>query len=120
MILAGHFRMIHPCHWRHVIVLLHLTVIAVIASTIGVGLVLGVSAVFGTLERSEWVLGSIPFLVFAVALHRIAQNWANADGAFTTMAVARVAGAATACRQACSRAKARGCSAIIIAIRRGT
>lgn len=70
--------------------LLNLTVIAVIASTIGVGLALGGMALLGRLERSEHVLATIPVLVLAIALHRIAQNWANADGAFTTIAIGRV------------------------------
>lgn len=70
--------------------LMHLAVISFILSLIGVALFLGVTHIMHSRQEFKWVYLSLPFLVFAITLHRIAQSWANTDGAFRSMAMARI------------------------------
>jgi O-antigen/teichoic acid export membrane protein len=70
--------------------LVHLAVFAFILSFIGVALFIGSKYLLGEMDGSAWVFVSMPFLVLVISLHRIAQGWANADGAFRSMATARV------------------------------
>lgn len=71
--------------------LAHLSVFVFIVSVICVVLLLGYDKILNQFVDSEWVYLSLPFLIFAISLHRIAQGWANADGAFSSMAKARIA-----------------------------
>lgn len=63
--------------------LVHLSIFAFIISTVGVIILLSFS-------NNTWVFLLLPVLVLVISLHRIAQGWANADGDFSVVAVARV------------------------------
>lgn len=67
-----------------------LTALAFLLSGIGAALFFGINYALGRIDGTEWPLVSLPFLVLALSLHRIAQGWANADGAFRSMATARI------------------------------
>lgn len=70
--------------------LVQLSAIAFVVTTLGVTLFLFVSYTRGNFENDLWVFLTLPFLVLAIGTQRIAQGWANADGAFHSMAIARI------------------------------
>lgn len=70
--------------------LVQLCAIAFVVTTSGVALFLLVTHVRGNFENGMWIFLTLPFLVLAIGTQRIAQGWANADGAFHSMAIARV------------------------------
>ncbi len=67
-----------------------LAVFAFLVSALGVIVFLVLDGLFNGFDNTEWAFLLLPLLVFAIALHRISQGWANADGAFLQMAKARV------------------------------
>lgn len=71
--------------------LIHLVVFAFVISGIGTIIFIGFSSLLSESDDTVWAFLLLPFLVLAIGVHRIAQGWANADGAFTSMAKARVA-----------------------------
>lgn len=70
--------------------LVALTILAFGVTTIGTMTFLAVSYAKGLTNASDWVFALMPVLVLAISLHRITQSWANADGAFNAMAMARI------------------------------
>lgn len=70
--------------------LVALTILAFALTTIGTMGYLTISYLNGFIDSSQWAFALTPALVLVISLHRITQSWANADGAFTSMAVARV------------------------------
>lgn len=71
--------------------LIHLAVFALVISTIGVIVFLCFDSMSNEFGSVKWIFLLLPLLIFAISLHRIAQGWVNADGAFSSMAAARVA-----------------------------
>lgn len=70
--------------------LIALTMLAFTISAFGTLLFLIVSHAEIGIGSFEWAFALMPFLVVVISLHRIAQGWANADGAFNSMALARI------------------------------
>jgi len=63
--------------------LFDLTLFVVILTSLGV-------LVYVFIKGGESIFLLLPLLVFSISSHRISQGWANADGAFSTMALGRV------------------------------
>jgi O-antigen/teichoic acid export membrane protein len=83
---------IHTWHARARLLrtLIALTMVAFVVTSMGTMLFLVASHEKGGVSGSEWAFTLLPFLVLVISLHRISQSWANAEGAFNSMAVARI------------------------------